>query len=135
MVYSYIHIFNIQKLSTVQLAIVSMLHCIRSSISKLSLRRAHVIGRQLSTNGLFGRKFLMKPQDFLTQSKEALSRCNAIRDRLKSMNVLVEPSAVLRLLDDVSNEVCAVIDAAELCRNTHSDKSFRDAGIRHILYT
>lgn len=43
------------------------------------------------------------------------------------MNVLVEPSAVLRLLDDVSNEVCAVIDAAELCRNTHSDKSFRDA--------
>jgi intermediate peptidase len=33
----------------------------------------------------------------------------------------------LKALDGVSNEVCSVIDVAELCRNVHADPRFREA--------
>jgi intermediate peptidase len=33
----------------------------------------------------------------------------------------------LLLLDSISNEVCSVIDVAELCRNVHEDPAFRQA--------
>lgn len=36
----------------------------------------------------------------------------------------LSPSAVLHLLDTVSNEVCCVIDAADACRNLHTDGAF-----------
>lgn len=29
---------------------------------------------------------------------------------------------VIRAMDDISDTVCSVVDAAELCRNTHPDK-------------
>lgn len=33
----------------------------------------------------------------------------------------------MRTLDDISNAICSVIDAAELCRNVHPNESFRQA--------
>lgn len=37
---------------------------------------------------------------------------------------LAEPSTVVRRLDDLSVELCGVVDTAELCRNTHPDRQW-----------
>jgi len=94
----------------------------------INLPRASFALQASKRFGLYGRFSLQKPADFLVQSKAAVETCNSIREKFKSMDALSQPSAVLELLDKISNEVCTVIDAAELCRNTHSDKAFRDAG-------
>lgn len=35
-----------------------------------------------------------------------------------------ELSTVVRRLDDMSVELCSVVDTAELCRNTHPDRTW-----------
>lgn len=81
--------------------------------------------------GLFGLKDLQSPGDFEVMSKRAILRCDEIRSILSTTLEKVEsgecpPSAdILMLLDSISNEVCSVIDVAELCRNVHEDADFR----------
>lgn len=37
------------------------------------------------------------------------------------------PKTVLEHLDSISREICSAIDVAELCRNVHSEESYRRA--------
>jgi hypothetical protein len=86
---------------------------------------------QISSGGVFGLKELQKAGDFVEWSQRAIHRCDAIRAVLTESLRRVEsgecpPSAdTLLLLDSISNEVCSVIDVAELCRNVHEDPAFR----------
>ena len=86
-----------------------------------------------SKPGAFGLPHLHDASDFQGLSKHAIERCNEIRSALAISLKRVEsgqslPSEdTLLLLDSISNEVCSVIDTAELCRNIHDDQTFRQA--------
>ena len=47
-------------------------------------------------------------------------------DRLLETIVAAPPSAhLLHLMDEMSEQLCRVMDAAELCRNVHPDPAWR----------
>ena len=79
--------------------------------------------------GLFGMKDMHAPDDFIELANGAVSRCDVIRKELKGRLEREEaPDAeLLILLDRISNEVCTVIDAAELCRNVHKSAQYRQS--------
>ena len=84
--------------------------------------------------GLYSIKGLNKPNDFLKLASSSIDECNTIRqnlsNKLSSSNIIIsnkeDASIILKELDDISNIVCCVIDAAELCRNTHSEIEWRN---------
>jgi len=73
--------------------------------------------------GLFSLPGLHVPSDFPRLAQEALTSCDDVRARLPSLT----GTDVLYELDAISNSVCGVIDAAELCRSVHSSAEFREA--------
>jgi intermediate peptidase len=93
--------------------------------------------READRPGLFSIPGLNKPNDFVVLAKRAMIRCDNIRRALSvpssppeivgSNTISPEDSArqVLSNLDALSNEICNVIDAAELCRSVHSDQEWR----------
>ena len=87
-----------------------------------------------SSPGLFSISGLNQPSDFLSLASTAISNCNHLRAQLSSAleseSTASSASAAvdtLHTLDDISNEVCSVIDAAELCRSAHSSAQWREA--------
>ncbi|GBF99345.1 hypothetical protein Rsub_11757 [Raphidocelis subcapitata] len=74
--------------------------------------------------GLFGIPRLQRPEDFVAWSREAVERCNQLVAR-----VLASPcnAGVIQTMDDMSDEMCQVCDAAEACRNVHADAAWRAA--------
>ena len=99
----------------------------------------------LSDRGLFGLRGLHTAKDFISLAERCIVRCDAIRAELRerldvSQSSSTPPDIVdtlytLSLLDSISNEVCRVIDAAELCRNVHAQLAYRNAAEKafHIL--
>eukprot|EP01041_Mallomonas_annulata_P009684 gene9684-20131_t len=77
--------------------------------------------------GLYGISRLNYPEDFLKLGEEAISRSDNLRNSIAKSHAFQYPKETLLALDRVSNEICSVIDAAELCRNTHTDEEFRNA--------
>ncbi|KAL7509494.1 hypothetical protein ACHAXN_006480 [Cyclotella atomus] len=100
-----------------------------------------------STNGyqsqrrptLFSLPNLSHPQDFLTLSRLATESCDKIRKSLAAslqsppnpdvtlQESIQQAKRTLHQLDDISNEVCTVIDACELCRSVHASPEWRRA--------
>jgi intermediate peptidase len=88
-----------------------------------------------SRPGLFSLPNLHKPQDFLALANDAISNCNTLRETIRtsleirneSGNITLTPRETLHLLDDISNTVCSVIDASELCRSVHSSPTWRNS--------
>ena len=87
---------------------------------------------------LFSLPNLLHPTDFPQLANNAINECNAVRRSIASSlssyndNTLVDISSrvqkakeTLHLLDDISNIVCTVIDAAELCRSVHASPQWR----------
>ncbi|KAL7463493.1 hypothetical protein ACHAXS_003865 [Conticribra weissflogii] len=91
---------------------------------------------------LFQLPGLSHPSDFLRLAQAAISECNSIRRELASSLSSDAPSPstatacndssaiqlakrTLRSLDQISNVVCTVIDAAELCRSVHASPLWR----------
>lgn len=87
---------------------------------------------------LFSLPTLAKPSDFLLLAKSASRDCDAVRRQLSSSLTENDDTIVdgvdarlrrarltLRRLDDISNAVCGVIDAAELCRSVHASPEWR----------
>ena len=84
--------------------------------------------------GLFSIPGLNQPSDFLRLASKASSKCNSLRSALSSSldneataNTTSAATETLHILDDISNEICSVIDAAELCRSAHASAKWRDA--------
>lgn len=104
-----------------------------------------VISRSLSLSAarssidpptLFSLPGLSHPSDFAQLANKAIRDCNSIRQELASalsdeddgveINQVQKAKQTLHLLDDISNLVCTVIDAAELCRCTHASQQWRN---------
>ncbi|GJN39170.1 hypothetical protein PR202_gb28271 [Eleusine coracana subsp. coracana] len=71
--------------------------------------------------GLYGFDVLRTAKGFRRFVDEAIQRS----DELVAYVAQMPPSAeIVRAMDEISNTVCTVIDSAELCRQTHSDREF-----------
>lgn len=96
---------------------------------RLLTSNKHVI--EVGKSYLFGCRGLLASADFPRLSAQATNRVDELVHTLERITQekqhLADPQRALYLLDSVSNELCAVVDAAELCRNVHDDDKFRDA--------
>ena len=83
--------------------------------------------------GLFSCQGLNSPKDFLKLSKQSSQRTGHLIDIINKTGCQGTPldikkaRVLLYLLDSISNEICTVIDVAELCRNIHEREDFRNA--------
>ncbi len=79
--------------------------------------------------GLFSLPNLYEANDFLTLTRDAISKCNSLRQDIRNSleSQTLSPSETLHVLDEISNTVCSVIDASELCRSVHVSQKWRDA--------
>ncbi|KAG6546992.1 hypothetical protein Mapa_011608 [Marchantia paleacea] len=71
--------------------------------------------------GLYGYGLLKSPHGFQAFAQEAIDKSE---DIIKKIQDLPPSMATIRAFDDISDVVCTVVDAAELCRSTHPDKDF-----------
>ncbi len=85
--------------------------------------------------GLFGLDNIRSPEDFPKSAQKAIDRSNELRHKIslykndnESLNEYSKE--LLMLMDQVSNEICGVIDAAEFCRCVHANDKFRSAAER-----
>jgi len=80
-----------------------------------------------TVSGLYGLDGLHEPRDFDRLAKEVAERCDELAQRLKA----TPPSArSVYALDEISNEICSVVDVAEVCRHTHPSKEYVQAAER-----
>jgi len=79
--------------------------------------------------GLCGLQYLHTPDDFRKLVKKSITSCKKLRQTLSyNENIAAtNPSDTLLILDQISNELCKVLDSAEFVRNLHEDEVFRDA--------
>jgi intermediate peptidase len=76
-------------------------------------------------NGLFALEALKEPAGFLRLADDAMRRSDDLRAAVIKGNLVGHP--MLQVLDAMSDTICLVIDAAELCRNVHPDDKYREA--------
>lgn len=83
--------------------------------------------------GLFSLPNLCKPKDFVKLANDAIQDCNSWRQIIQSSllhntehgTYSLSPRETLHILDNISNRVCSVIDASELCRSVHASDAWR----------
>jgi intermediate peptidase len=95
-----------------------------------------VASATLDSPTLFSLPGLSHPSDFAQLANKAIRECNSIRQELAAAlneeddgvntNQVQKAKRTLHLLDDISNVVCTVIDAAELCRSVHASPLWRN---------
>jgi mitochondrial intermediate peptidase len=73
--------------------------------------------------GLLSLPAFKSAEDFPLRSAEAIKLCSALREEVSKEK---DPLKTLLLLDQISNEVCSVLDVAEFCRNAHDDELYRE---------
>lgn len=67
---------------------------------------------------------LFEPKDWSKLAQAAVERCTGL---LNKVTTSVPSSETVLDLDEMSDVLCQVLDAAEFCRNVHSDASWRSA--------
>lgn len=82
------------------------------------------VKRSVPTPGLFQLPQLFHPTDFKRLSEQVTAKCQSLKHEI----VTTTPGLrTIQSLDEISNAICSVIDAAELCRNVHPDATYRSA--------
>ena len=74
-------------------------------------------------SGLLGLAAFKSAADFPLLAEEVAKRCEQLREEVF---IETDPLRALLLLDQISNEVCSVIDVAEFCRIAHDDPEYRE---------
>ena len=123
----------------------SILHVKRCKSSIKTLSSSSLSSNKGATKSdgaptLFGLPNLRHPQDFIRLANDAMRECNAVRYALASslshppssssssaVASVQQAKLTLHRIDDISNIVCTVIDAAELCRSVHASDAWRHA--------
>ena len=77
------------------------------------------------SSGLFGVEQLSSPASFEREAQRAVAECEEL---IRLVSAQEKPDATtVQMLDKISDVVCRVVDAAELCRHVHASKRWRDA--------
>lgn len=72
--------------------------------------------------GLFGMRSLASPAAFLNESRQTLVRCQRTVDLIVNTDPTIdERRRVVKRMDTLSDQICFMVDAAELVRNVHPD--------------
>ncbi|EFJ18321.1 hypothetical protein SELMODRAFT_420134 [Selaginella moellendorffii] len=98
---------------------VAELECV---VSPDDGRDAHELLRK-NPVGLYGYEALKTAKGFRAFAETAIAKSEDLIARVKELPPSME---TIKCMDDISNTVCMVVDAAELCRNTHPDKEYVD---------
>mmetsp|Transcript_38222 Transcript_38222/g.46633 ORF Transcript_38222/g.46633 Transcript_38222/m.46633 type:complete len:757 (-) Transcript_38222:59-2329(-) len=103
-----------------------------NSISKNDISNSKNSPLNHNKPGLFSLPSLHNPCDFLKLTQNAITTCDDIRNALTSTNsttsaTTTDPRKILHEFDRLSNSICTVIDAAELCRSVHTSPEWRAA--------
>ncbi|KXS12768.1 zincin, partial [Gonapodya prolifera JEL478] len=78
--------------------------------------------------GIFSLPGLTSPSSFRDLARRAVARGGAIVDRVvATADNPAELAHIVKRLDRLSDEVCAVVDAAEVVRSLHPEAEWRDA--------
>lgn len=79
--------------------------------------------------GLCGLQYLRQPKDFGQLVKSSILSCNKLRQTLSCNKEIAatNPKDTLLILDQISNELCKVLDSAEFVRNVHENEGFQKA--------
>lgn len=110
-----------------------------SALSKSSRLYSQPTSTPSSQPTLFDLPNLSHPSDFTQLANEAIRSCDAIRkdlahslqqsttdnDSSTTIDMVQKARQTLHQLDDISNIVCTIIDAAELCRSVHASPQWR----------
>jgi len=107
----------------------------RLLLTSSRINATRLYSTQSNKEGLFSIPNLRQPNDFLTLANEAISKSNSLRESLRptasNNNIYVsnttQAKETLATLDEISNTICSVIDASELCRSVHVDEHWRNA--------
>ncbi|KAJ1455637.1 hypothetical protein M885DRAFT_519301 [Pelagophyceae sp. CCMP2097] len=68
------------------------------------------------------------PRDWETFARETISTVEVLRGALRDPSSRSRPATwTLRVLDTISNRLCLVVDAADMCRSVHTSEDWRDA--------
>eukprot|EP00887_Chlorella_sp_A99_P005743 scaffold1.g5743.t1 len=96
-----------------------------SLLTRRCFQRAAAHARWKSTaTGFAGMAAIQQPGDWQRATAEAVAECTELVQRV----VITPPSAAtVQLLDDISDTLCQVLDAAEFCRNVHAAPEWRAA--------
>ncbi len=109
-------------------------YSMKGAVSK-ALNHALDRVQSVSKVGIFGLKpSLALPRGFQDEQRCAIDKIKDIKRTLLLEASKLPTSTVLHLLDTISNELCCVIDAAEACRNMHTDTDFLQASQVRALY-
>ncbi|EKX40505.1 hypothetical protein GUITHDRAFT_75461 [Guillardia theta CCMP2712] len=79
--------------------------------------------------GLFGIKGLERPDDFPKKAKEAATKIVSLRDQVIESSSQIPAKQILTLMDEISDSLCLVIDAAELCRSVHEHSAWKEGAV------
>ncbi|KAA0152548.1 hypothetical protein FNF27_03835 [Cafeteria roenbergensis] len=100
----------------------------RSASTNLWDRMRQIVGGEPAggeATGLFGIDALRRPEDFEAEAQRAVAECEEL---IKSITSQALPNTeTVQRLDKISDVVCKVVDAAELCRHVHSSSQWREA--------
>ena len=74
--------------------------------------------------GCFGLNGLHHPSDWDRLTTKCITKCQRLADEIRTEN---DPRdiPILRKFDELSNELCIVLDAAQLCQTVHANRNFR----------
>ena len=93
--------------------------------SSSTLNDAEAAAADSQPLGLFGIAGLRVPQDFARLAREAELLCDDKRHQI--VHNAESPSVhKLHMMDDISDSICRVMDAAELCRSVHPEAVWRE---------
>jgi intermediate peptidase len=109
---------------------------LRMPISDQKYGRAPFSVATSKARGLFAIAELQQPSDFVRMASQAMSDCDDLRSSLNSeaaCSTSAQARDVLFRLDRISQTVCNVIDAAELCRSVHAKEAWREAAHRAFV--
>ncbi|ORY87124.1 peptidase family M3-domain-containing protein [Protomyces lactucae-debilis] len=74
--------------------------------------------------GLFHNAYLKTPAGFPQFATDALHKAQWLAKEISERHATLTPVAVVKALDRLSDTLCAVLDLAELVRNSHPDPAF-----------
>ncbi|XXG75946.1 hypothetical protein AAC387_Pa08g0408 [Persea americana] len=116
--------------STILLRTASNLRS-RLSLTRNFTTRSSIFDASLSSDnapsGLYGFDILKSPKGFSRFVDEAIDRSGELISHISQLPPSIE---IIRLMDEISDTVCSVVDSAELCRHTHPDREFVEAANR-----
>ncbi|GMH08798.1 hypothetical protein Nepgr_010638 [Nepenthes gracilis] len=102
---------------------------IKGTRASFHLRSSFISSRFLRTSaatetkqtGLYGIDHLKNPKGFQRLVDDAIER---VGDLMNFISRMPSSAEIIRAMDEISDTVCSVVDSAELCRHTHSNRNF-----------